>query len=358
MKTYSLKLFVAMAVMVSLVAFSGCDDNENDNQVDETLNAGILEDFSEYVAQSSYNELKVKAEDLYNDILALEVTPSNENLAACQDSWRAARQSWEQTESFLFGPVATDDIDPRIDTWPVNFEDLEDQLASQNEFDENYIDGLEDALKGFHPIEYLIFGEDGEKVGADLTDREIEYLKGLALNLKDLTSNVAASWDPAAGDSYHTKFVTAGNGSAVYGTQRAAFEELVSAMAGICEEVGDGKMGEVLLDVNGEESPYSMNSLTDFTNNMKGVLNVYVAKNSGNSLEDLVKEHNLSLDSDIKAAINATITALDNLQEEGKTFEQITDEKPVQVQNAIDAINALKEALETQLLPFVQQHSN
>jgi len=53
---------------------------------------------------------------------------------------------------------------------------------------------------------------------------------------------------------------------------------MVNAMAGICGEVGDGKMGEVLLDVNGEESPYSKNSLTDFTNNMQGVLNAYQAK--------------------------------------------------------------------------------
>lgn len=358
MKTYSLKLF-ALAAIVTLVAFSGCDDDDGqDNQIDETLNASILEDFSEHVAQASYNDLKTKADELYADILALEANTTDNNLEACQDDWRAARESWEQTESFLFGPVATNDIDPRIDTWPVNFGDLEGQLAGEEEFDEAYINALEDALKGFHPIEYLIFGENGGKTAAELTDREIEYLKGLGLNLKTLTTDVAASWDPAAPDNYHSKLVTAGNGSSVYGTQRAAFEEIVSAMAGICEEVGDGKMGEVLQDLNGEESPYSKNSLTDFTNNMRGVLNVYQAKNNGASLEDLVKAHNLSLDSDIKAAINTTITALDNLQAEGKTFEQITDEKPVQVQNAIDAINELKDELEMFLLPFVQQHSN
>jgi len=99
--------------------------------------------------------------------------------------------------------VSTNEIDPRIDTWPVNFEDLESQLGSEEEFTEEYIDGLEDALKGFHPIEYLIFGVDGNKEATAVTSREIEYLKALGLNLKALTAEVADSWNPAESDNYH-----------------------------------------------------------------------------------------------------------------------------------------------------------
>lgn len=358
MKAQWVKILFISAAIVSLTFVSGCDnDDEGNSQIDETLNSEILLDFSEHVVQPSYNDLKAKAAQLYTNIEALDESTTDNNLEACQQSWRSAREAWEQTESFLFGPVSTNDIDPRIDTWPVNFEDLEGQLDSEEEFTEAYIDDLEDALKGFHPIEYLIFGLEGDKVAADLTEREMQYLKALALNLKVLTAEVADSWNPAESDNYHTKFVNAGNGSAVYTTKKAAFEEIVNAMAGICDEVGDGKMGEVLQNLNGEESPYSKNSLTDFTNNMKGVLNAYQAKGNGSSLEDLVRNHNLNLDAEIKAAINATITSLTALNEEGKTFEQITDEKPVQVQNAIDAINALKDVLEGQLLLFVQQHS-
>jgi putative iron-regulated protein len=358
MKTPFSKLLLVATLAGMLSFLSGCDsDNEGTAQIDEALNEEILLTFSEEVAQASYNDLMAKAAQLYTAIEDLEESRTNANLQACQQRWRNAREAWEQTESFLFGPVSTEDIDPRIDTWPVNFEDLEDQLASEEEFTEEYIDALEDALKGFHPIEYLIFGENGAKEAEDLTDREIEYLKGLGLNLKALTAEVALSWNPAIPDNYHAKLVNAGKGSAVYSTQKAAFEEIVNAMAGICGEVGDGKMGEVLADLNGEESPYSKNSLIDFTNNMKGVLNVYQAKGGESSLEDLVRAHNLGLDGKIKAAVSTTVTALTSLQEEGKTFQQITDEKPVQVQNAIDAINELKAVLEEQLLPFVQQHA-
>lgn len=342
----------------AIVFLQGCIDNENATPIDETLNAEILSVFSENVAKASYDDLKSKSDQLYTNILSLDASRTSENLIACRTSWKASREAWEQTESFLFGPVSTENIDPRIDTWPVNFEDLQSQLNSGNEFTEAYINNLEDALKGFHPIEYLIFGQDGNKDAANLTDRDLEYLKALGLNLKNLTAQVSTKWDATTPDNYHTVFTTAGQGSAEYETQLAAFEELVNAMAGICDEVANGKIEEVYLaqDPTLEESPFAKNSITDFTNNIKGVQNVYLAKYStdGKGLEDLVRKHNLSLDGEIKTNINTAIAALNTIS---VPFGDAITSQPLQVQNAIDAINALKSTLEEKLLPFVQQHS-
>ena len=257
-----------------------------------------------------------------------------------------------------FWPVSTGNIDPRIDTWPVNFTDLEAQLASDNEFTEDYIDNLEDALKGFHPIEYLLFGEEGKKKAVDFTDREFEYLKGLALNLKTLTATLSQSWDPDDQDSYYQKFSMAGNGSSVYQTQLEALEEMVNAMAGICDEVANSKIHEPFIqqDPSLEESPFALSSITDFTNNIKGVQNVYLGKfqTDGKGLEDLVRKSNLSLDNDIKLKLGNAIGALGNISD---PFGEAITSQPVQVQNAIDAINELQETIEGELLPFVQQHA-
>lgn len=341
----------------ALLGFAGCDDdNEGGSLVDETLNAEILNNFSADLPQATYSDLAAKTSTLYNQILALETDGATDNeLEACRATWKQARESWEQSESFLFGPVSTDNIDPRIDTWPVNFTDLEAQLSSEAEFTEAYIDDLEDALKGFHPIEYLIFGEDGEKLAADLSSRDIEYLKGLALNLKVLTSDLNTSWNPSTSGSYHVAFTTAGEGSSVYPTQLAAFEELVNSMIGICDEVANGKINEVFIaqDPSLEESPFSQNSITDFTNNIKGVQNVYVGSDA-KALEDLVREHNLQLDGDIKLKVSSAITALENITD---PFGEAILSQPIQVQNAVTAINELKDMLEDQLLPFVQKHA-
>lgn len=354
------KFFLMFFLLTSVAIISSCsDDSDSASQVDQELNTAVLEDFSEHVAQGGYNDLKTKAETLYNNILALEDGLTDEHLEACRTSWRAAREAWEQTESFLFGPVSTAGVDPSIDTWPVDFNALEEQLSSDNEFTDEYIANLDDALKGFHPIEYLIFGENGDKVATKFTDEELKYLMALGKNVKELTAEVAESWDPATSSSYHTVFTTAGAGNNVYETQEAALLEMVTAMAGICDEVANGKINEVLVaqDPSLEESPFSKNSITDFTNNMKGVENVYLADYAGNGtgLEDLVKKYNLSLDSEIKAAISAAIQSLDNID---LPFGEAIIEEPVQVQNAVSAIQDLQEVLEDKLYPFIQQHSN
>jgi putative iron-regulated protein len=72
------------------------------------------------------------------------------------------------TEAWLFGPVEQNNIDPRIDTWPVDFNALDAILANNDELTDTYIDGLEDALKGFHPIEYVLWGKNGNKKAAQI----------------------------------------------------------------------------------------------------------------------------------------------------------------------------------------------
>jgi predicted lipoprotein len=357
-----------LVAIVAIGATSCDDDNPGGSLVDATLNEQILQDFSSNVAQASYNDLRTKAAQLYTSIetLAADGGQTTPNLEACRSNWKAARAAWEQTESFLFGPVSTEDVDPRIDTWPVDFNVLQAQLDGDSEFTPEYIDNLLEDQKGFHAIEYLIFGVTGSKTAGDITEREREYLVALGQNLKNLTTLVAAGWDPFESNNYHELFVSAGDGNAPYETQQDAFAEMVSAMAGICDEVANGKINEVYeaKDPSLEESPFSKNSITDFTNNMIGVRNVYLGKYStdGKGLEDLVKKYNLQLDGEIKAAIDAAISALASITD---PFGTAINTQSVQVENAVDAINALKDILDdgndannTDLAGFVMQHTN
>lgn len=349
----------SMIAATALFFFSSCDDNEGASPINETLNSEVIAGFPSTIAESLYGDLAENTSTLYDQVVALQTDDATQDeLEACRTTWKQARRVWEQSEAFLFGPVSTENIDPRIDTWPVNFTDLEAQLSSGEEFTEAYIDNLEDALKGFHPIEYLIFGEDGNKSANDLSDRDLEYLNGLALNLKTLTAELGSSWDSSNSGSYYFTFQNAGTGSNVYTTQLLALEELVNAMAGICDEVANAKIDEVYQaqDPTLEESPFSQNSITDFTSNIKGVENVYLGKytTDGKGLEDLVRAYNLQLDGDIKLKISTAITALNNVTD---PFGEAISTQSIQVQNAIDAINDLKTILEGDLLAFVQQHA-
>jgi putative iron-regulated protein len=92
---------------------------------------------------------------------------------------------------------------------------------------------------------------------------------------------------------------TAGAGSTEFTSQQAAFLQIVDGMAGICGEVADSKIKEPFdaQDPTLEESPFSKNSVIDFTNNINGILDMYQGKfaQDGKGLEDIVRANNLQL---------------------------------------------------------------
>ncbi len=352
MKSFFKFLFMALFLVALLTA---CKQKTTEPIPDITQ--AILIDYSTNISLYSYTELALASDQLHTDILAFSMAPTKAGLEKCQGDWKATRAIWEQSEASLFGPVSTNSIDPRIDTWPIDFNRLDSILKSNVVFNQIYIEQLEESLRGFHPIEYLLFGRGASKQYTQFNPRQLEFLVALSENLKTLTSSLKSDWD-INGGNFYTVFSSAGNGSSLYTTKKAAFEEIANAMVGICDEVANGKIGEVFitLDSTKEESPFAKNSLTDFTNNINGVLYAYQSKNTkadGKGLEDFVRQYNLSLDGAIKHKHASAIAALNNIT---MPFGEAIHLQPIQVQNAIDAINDLKNELETNLLPLIQLH--
>ncbi|HEU4719593.1 MAG TPA: imelysin family protein [Bacteroidia bacterium] len=343
------------------VIFLSCRKHHDDDPqpATSTLTADVLSDLSDHVIGATYNDLEAQASVLYQDVLTLQAATNETNLSACRQSWRECRSAWEQSEGFLFGPVESQNIDPRIDTWPVNFNDLDSVLSSSAVFTSGYIDSLDDALKGFHPVEYLLFGVNGNKAATDFTPRQLDLLTALTENLRSLTASIAAQWNAANPNGYRSQFVSAGSGSTVYTTQRSAFEEMVNAMSGICDEVANEKIDGpyVAQDPSLEESPFAFNSTTDFTNNIKSVRNIYLGSytSDGKGIEDLVRQYDLSLDGSIKQKINAALAALGTVT---VPFGQAIAQQPVQLQNSMSAISDLQQTIDNQLMPFIQAHTN
>ena len=353
------KSIIALTLLASAgIIISSCNkDDNNDNTDNAALKAEISQDAANKVCLASYQDLSMKADQLLIAVNALTTTSNDANLNTCRTLWKSIRETWERSEAWLFGPVDVDKIDPQIDTWPVDFNDLNTVLESSDVLDEAYIAGLDeehDALKGFHPIEYLLWGKDGNKAASAFTDREKQYLTALAQNLKKLTADVKDSWS----GGYATALATAGSsGNSEYSTKRIAFETIVDAMGGICEEVANEKMRVPfeLQDPKLEESPFAKNSIIDFTNNIKGIMDMYQGKfnEDGKGLEDLVRIYNLSLDNDIKTKHGTAIAALQAIT---VPFGEAIITQQTQVQTAMKKINELAETLAEDLKPFVQQY--
>ncbi len=303
----------------------------------------------------AYQQLATSSDALYNSVLAFCVNPTDQKLEECRQLWKETRAVWEKTEGFLYGPVANDNVDPRIDTWPVDYLVLDSVLKSSIVFNEINMSTLEDALKGFHPMEYLLFGKNGTKKASELTAREKEYLTALSLNVKNLTSQLAASWDVNKSDNYFTYFTNPSAANPYYKTTLDIYLAIVKGMIDICDEVANGKIGVPFLakDPTLEESPFSGNSLADFTNNLLSVQYVFQGKFLSDhiGLVDFVKNNNLSLSQSINTKINTAILALSNVK---GPFSEAIIHQPIQVQNAIEAINDLKGELEGKLIPYIQ----
>lgn len=132
---------------------------------DEVLNP-VVKNYVEVVVLPTYKELKEKTIELEQAVTTLANNPSNDNFKAACNKWLEAREPWETSEAFLFGPVADNGLDPNMDSWPLDQEGIANLLKSgkwnalewSGEFDEDdeSISAAQN-LRGFHTLEYLLF---------------------------------------------------------------------------------------------------------------------------------------------------------------------------------------------------------
>ncbi|MBP6838282.1 MAG: peptidase M75 [Kofleriaceae bacterium] len=278
--------------------------------------AQVIADFADQVVVPTYQLLATRTAALDAALATLAATPNEANLTAARQAWVAMRVPWEQSEAFLFGPVSAQGWDPAMDSWPLNQTDLDAVLATQDPLTQAYVRNLPETQKGFHTLEYLLWGVDSAKPATALTPRELEYVGALGDELVLITTDLVASWTDAGG--YRATFATAGQaGNTAYPSLGAAAQEILGGMSGICDEVANGKIADPYdaRDPNLVESQYSFNSLLDFADNVRGVRNAYTgdaeaAGTMGRGLADVVAAADPALDTRLRAELDAAIAAL------------------------------------------------
>jgi putative iron-regulated protein len=337
------------AFCILILAVSACKKEKDEDEVPAVPVTAeqVLIDFATVLAVPNYADVAAKAVLLNNAVTALNANPNTSNLQAAQAAWRAVRIPWEQSEAFLFGPAEDYNYDPATDTWPVNTAELDSLLASSNPLMLADIEGLQYSLRGYHPIEYVLFGVGGSRIPSELTQRNLQYVVSLSQDLVNTTTDLSDSWDENIPNNFTEQLITAGNGSVRYATRKDAFLALAGAMIGICEEVANGKMEEPLAahDSTLVESQYAHNATIDFRNNMVGIENAYFSRyNSvyGKSLHNYVEERQSALDNAIKASITNAIAALDVLD---PNYGLAIYTQQGQIIAAQQAINDLKDNL-------------
>ena len=375
----AIELFKNALMLVTLagmtLGFAACSDSNDDpdpNQLDSKKTA-IITQYVNGVVVPTYKSLADEANELAALCQQLRENPKQGKVQECCDKWISARKYWELSEAFLFGAAADYNIDPHIDSWPLQKSQLDNILNNSSLIAALDEDGagadafatLGYGLLGFHAVEYVLFRDGAARNVGDITERELIYNAAVAQDLANQTVRLEASWagmnnissakraileeyelEPSF--NYGENMIDAGKaGNSLYKTQLAAMEQILTGASDISDEVGNTKITDPVnsgnvLDV---ESWYSWNSIADFTDNIRSVRNAYYGSLDGtvnnNSLAAYMNKVNASIDSNVRSAIDNAIKEVSGMPAPFRNHLSKSE-----TQKAVDACNQLLDALD------------
>lgn len=348
------KFVMAFLLGAMTLGFSACsDDNGGDEKFElpeigkatTTINSSdkdmekVTKNYVQNVVYPTYQALAANARTLYSASQTLYKaaeagTMTQSHIDAACEAFKDTRREWERSEAFLFGSASDNELDPHIDSWPLDRKELKNALNSQT-----LIAGFKgddpakfvsenntkfQSVLGFHGMEFVLFrngkNRTAEALKANDTEEdmtsvkgidELAFLQAVAADVKNITALLEFTWMGSAA-SNETKSVLsnasyvftslrynglAANGTMCYGQfllspsattgynswQGTIRQIFVGGCSNICAEVADQKLGQAYRTATGSgsaedsrdyiESPYSHRSFIDYQDNIYSIKN-------------------------------------------------------------------------------------
>lgn len=349
-----MKYIKLLTLSVVALLMASCSDSEKSinepamSDKEQALQYAVR-DYVEYTVRPVYGAMADAAVELRTLCHEMQTKHNSGNLEL-QDvekagkAWKSARKNWELSEAFLYGPAANHNIDPHIDSWPLDkaaMENLLSQIRNGNSWTLENNGGY--GLIGFHAIEYMLFeltddGNASQVHSLNYSPEEMAYLVAVAddlclqcvclescwvgiENISEEKRSLLEEGDLDYGENYGSEMMNAGLAGSRFKTYQEAAEEIIQGCIDIADEVGNTKIGRPHLgssqeDKNYIESPYSLNSIEDFADNIRSIRNSYEgAIGSSHSVSDYVKGENPEVDKKVRAAIEEAIKAIEAIPE-------------------------------------------
>ena len=344
-KTYGNAAIDACAETVTtLEAANRAIETANLTSAQEESLRNVLKGLVSNVIVPTYTDLANDVEDLEKTLKGLTVNSITQTQinTACDD-FKKARQHWERSEAFLMGAASDFDIDPTIDSWPLNRSLLLSYFNNGMS-----AEMLEDAtILGFHALEFILFRNGQPRKVAELQGndtyqsfekitgaQELKYAQTICELLKERCFQLQVAWEgettanasrvavvkaadleytTEAGLSYGENLITAGvaGSKSTFPTLKAAIAQVLSddegSCVGIANEVGTAKIANPFsnADIAYVESPYSYNSITDFQDNIRSIRNIWYGSTNGSAASTSFNSFFASVN---QSAVNTAVT--------------------------------------------------
>jgi putative iron-regulated protein len=332
-------------------AISACSDDEEDSSdggsASGDLSSQVITQYSKIVA-ANYADSIETAQALADAAQALADDPTDENLEAAQDAWKASREPYQETEVFRFydGPIDNEETGPEglLNAWPLDEEAIDYvnvrgtveatgivngtvEINLENILAKNDQDGTEaDVTVGYHAVEFLLWGQDrpgndtaGQRPAsdyddADNADRRGDYLVVAANAIVSDLQGVADEW--ATDGDYRKAFEAADSYESLL--------KIITGMYGLAAlETGGERLQDALETGNQEQehSCFSDNTHRDMIQNAVGIQNVWDGSYetedgetiSGKGIKDIVADYDADLAEKLDGLIEDSVKAANDL---------------------------------------------
>lgn len=339
-------MFLMGTVAMSMASCSSDDNNDEAQVVDPvtyptdapTSLEQTVKDYVNNVIFPTYKNLAKSAETLSNASTALYKAAEAGTMTQAQideacEAFKTSRMYWEQSEAFLYGAAEDKDIDPHIDSWPLDQSQVASVLTNPEMVNNLKGDNAAkyvrknnkdyDTALGFHGLEFVLFRDGKNRTVAALNANEtvkgmesvkgideLAFLSAVAADLRDKTYQLEYCWLGAQADKSHVDWLNSaacddieadnkvsakgnsyGENMLATGTDKSnwkSWEEnanniFVGGCSNISQEVYSQKLGQAYRVATGSgegedagdyiESPYSKRSFKDYQDNIYSIKN-------------------------------------------------------------------------------------
>lgn len=343
---------VALVVLVIASSLASCVVPLGDGR--RRVVAGEL---TREVILPTYEDVVTSAAQLQTAVHAFVAAPDQNSLDWARAAWREARTPWKQTDAFRFGPLTLQSLGTQIDQFPVDPPKIEPEIAGTTVLDATYFANLGANKKGFHSIEYLLFGPDDAVVLAAFTtdanaDRRRAFVAGCADHLAATTVKLRDAWL-----SYALLLAAPGADNADYPTIKASIDAFVNETVFQAEVVADARIGKPMGTASGgvphpelQESAPSGHSIADMTHALESIRNIYYGSRDGapgKGIGGLVVELSPATDREVRTALDTAFASLAAIPT--PYTQSLLDARP-EVMTAYTAVQELQHILATEVI--------
>ena len=321
---------------------------------EKATRAEVIQSLTAQVILPGYQAAAASMATLKQSVDALCSAPSDAGLDAARDAWRDARQAWLRTEAYRFGPAMDRRSMSVVDWWPIDAGKIDRNLADDDEVTaERVTEFLPATQRGMSVAEYLLFEQEGAGLSAGSDSQRCSYLKAVATVVSDEVAGILADWQGTADSRGYASYFDGTGSLALIDSDAEA--EVVRSLVFQVRSIANMRLGAGLgvdqeVDASAIPTGGADHSREDLLSQLDGIASVYRGAEGGMGVSARVSAMSAEIDARMLAAIEATITAVRNL--DGSIITQL-EGNPAQVRAVYDNMKELQRVLNTEIVSLL-----